>query len=604
MYCGERRIRRPSGYNRSMNLPQLTLNDILKARRFGYALLVTAIGLGTLWLALWKCQFGIEVYDEPLYLIPGFKFLPMGEKLITSEISNAARQHDLLNFFVIKPFTDFSVLRLRELAMIVFAVILAGFCLISSKRKYSPVMLLGFCLFLLYDSVLTYSWSHNCWLRNLLLLHHASLILAFSFGEKGGKLAFSLLAGLFAGLAVIAYHPIAAGVGLLWVVFTYFAYRWNNTKRMPFFYLCGILFPVVPFLIAVLQPDTWADWLFNWKSVRTTGSYVHNASWVKAGQILTYLISRPELWAAGFLFYSEWGKEGRRRHQAFIVGVLILAVHLAYRLNQSLAEQNHWLNGACIVLGVAGAIFLTARGLARKDLASLLLGLGAASGLAIVAMASEGAQGSIYWVVPVGALPLLALSRQFSARLQITLLCQLSLMVCTALTVKMTNTYGDVPVAQCDTEITTPPLTGIRTSKRRAFLIEEVSRVAQGKDYAISYARMPLPYYFSTLRSAIGTTIIEHEAPNEVQNQILYKMITLNRTPEVLFKMRQIGWEWGKNEIFLEQYPAGYPLDLFVDCAATKKLVGYTELEVYELDARKVKDCVQSGPRLASNPQP
>ena len=37
-------------------------------------------------LSVWKCQYGIDLYDETYFLPPGFKLMSLGDKPISDEI--------------------------------------------------------------------------------------------------------------------------------------------------------------------------------------------------------------------------------------------------------------------------------------------------------------------------------------------------------------------------------------------------------------------------------------------------------------------------------------------------------------------------------------
>ena len=133
----------------------------MNAQRIVKYILGSFLCVSALIFSLWKCRYGVELYDEPFFILPGFKLLNLGHGAIVDEIHNALRQHDLLNHILIRPWLPFNILALRQASVFVYWALLVGLSVICFGKNFGLCAALVVFIFSTYDVDLNPTWSHN-----------------------------------------------------------------------------------------------------------------------------------------------------------------------------------------------------------------------------------------------------------------------------------------------------------------------------------------------------------------------------------------------------------------------------------------------------------
>jgi hypothetical protein len=575
-----------------------------KGKNYGLGCLVVA----ALVFGIWRCQFGVELYDEPFYLLPGFKLIHLGDRPLLDEFVNAPRHYDLLNYGLVQPlFSSFSVLHLRWLSFLTYATLI--FCLgaLSFRKIWglTPLVLLSACLF--FDPYGLWTWSHNSWARNALILHQIALLGILKLPQRRRGLA--LIAGLSSGLASVAYNPMILVCGSVLAVCMANRFRKAAEGReklrdsiLPY-YLLGCLIPLAFDLSYIGQKEVRESL---WASVKQMGrmpAYHDNRSFGKFIGLWTPLWGNKDFWllgTVGFLLTRIPAKKNKPFRDKLLLALgLFLIVYLGRRLYQT--EFFFITQSAYLVSGTIAC--LTLSGFLLRD-GEILGLLGVSAGVAMLSfgMASVNGTQSLFWAVPLALIPGFGLLKDLSDAkpkllsgvLGIFLFLWAFQLSSGSLRKQATETYFDAAPTACPTRLEVPPLTGLYTTQTRARLIEELAAVAKDKPYALSIG-VPGIFYFSKLRSSLRSTLAHLTVfTPEMCRSLLSEIPKSKRFPELLVREKTLQWSWGLKPIPIEGDNA-HPYNKFITCAADRLLYSDSDLEIFSTNAVRTLSCLPDG---------
>jgi hypothetical protein len=573
------------------------------------ALLFCLAALAAVAVYWWRCQFGVDLTDEAFYLAPAWKLFGLGDQPFRDEIFNGVRHSDLLNFLFVRPWFSFSVLTLRRAAVITYAVILLGYTLLCFRRQLGLPSALAFVLCLTFDYFLMPTWSYNWWARNFLLLHHSCLILSSLTTKARLRALYLALSGLSFGIVIVAYNSLAlAWLGTLSVlVFALWQFRVSlkESKALLLPYGAGALLPLAIDGIYCLLPQVRQSWLLSVKAMASMAEYSNHGS--KVISLLGYVLLQKDLWfllALSFLGLHLFWKilpEGvafvPKLWRRIVAGIAL--AYVAYRFQESRDVMG--VLGGLVSLGFVGALMLGLSAVAHENV--FLVGIVAASLLSTFGIALSSTNGALalYWGLPGLVIPFVALAtpslRTSGAWCFVAFL---GVLVFGTFTYQRTHNYYEVPPGNCDTRLTLPPLAGLKTSARRAFLVTEIERLMKDKTFALVFAEVPGPFFFSKVRPSADTIMVEPLAAADVHRRSLHHFSEENRFPEIILKSKVRPWYWGVEHPFrhkLLAYPAGDPYVRFANCVKDKTLVDYEEFVAYSVDRSKLANCVEASTR-------
>jgi hypothetical protein len=562
-----------------------------------------AIALGGLFFAglvfgAWRCQFGVELYDEPFYLLPGFKLIPLGDRPLLDEFLNAPRHYDLLNYWLVRPLmSSFSVLNLRWLSLAVFAALILSLGAVSFRKRFgfTAVLLLFACIF--FDPYGLWTWSHNWWARNGLLLHQTALLAVLCFPARRRELAF--IAGLSSGLAAVAYNPMIL-VGLLVLGISWMYRRALRRGFLPY-YLLGFLVPLVLDLTYTGQPEIRRNLWSAMKTMSALGSYQDNRSLGKMLTLLKSVILTKDFWLfviSGCLLVRSWQKKSPRSlaDKCLLALGLGLIVLLLRRLGETdfffITASTFLVSGAAVSMVLVTYLF-------RENEILGLVGVSSLVAMFCFGMASVNGAQSLFWAVPLGLIPGFAL---FQERVGVrkgilkgvlsSVLFLWALHLCSgSIRRQATTTYFDAAPSDCDTRLTEGPLAGLYTTETRARLIEMLSTAAQNKRFALSVG-IPGLFYFSDVRSSLRSTLAHLTTfPPALSASLLSEIPKTKRFPELLVREKTLQWSWGLTPVVIER-KASHPYDQFFACAAGKTIYSDADLEISSTDVVRTLNCL------------
>lgn len=558
--------------------------------------------------ALWRAQFGIELYDEPFYLLSGFKMFSLGDRPFVDEIHNGPRHYDLLNYVLARHLFPFDVLSLRRAAVLVYAGILALFTGLCFRKRFGLVAGVSFAVCLLFDYFMLPTWNHNWWTRNFLLLHGSFLILAIKNHSSAGRGWSFFLSGLCLGGAVVAYLPLVLGVGLAlllaWVLVLKKGTRENDYGAMIRIFLLGLgLFPFLDMLY-FLGPSVREHWWHSVHSVVQDYSGGEKIGLAKVYNALRQLFFSREVLVLSLLLFGLGGVRSSSQRPG-LVRTLLFVGGILYAAKRFWDYQYLFMVSASFSACAAiAAVVILNRALRERSgelMVLPLIGLGVALTMSFV---SHNSHHAIFWSVPVLLIPLMAeavkdlrgegfasLVRRRSALVPL-FLWVVAIGVGT-LHHSQSATYFDAPIAQCTRELKTPPLTGIRTTERRAALIEKMGEALKSSRFAVSFG-VPGAFYFSKVRSSTDSSIVNVDFPLALARQGLDHMRSGLRNPELFVIQKTHSWEWGKQSEPL-LYSSSHPLVKFFQCARGEAVVREPELEIWTVHESNLGPCLRPG---------
>jgi hypothetical protein len=606
-----------------------------RAENFGF-LFFWVVALATVAIYFWRCRFGVDMTDEPFYLVPAWKMYALGDRPFVDEIFNGMRHSDLLNFLFVRPLIPYSVLMIREAAVLFYALILAGFTALCFRGKLGMTAALTFAGCLIYDYFLIPTWSYNWWARDFLLIHHTLWLLAFAQRENPRSVWLVRLAGVAMGVAVVAYNSLLPALPLTAAALCLFEWRWDPhskfLRRSVVAYLSAGLFVVAIDLAFVLSPSVKTDWLISVRSMSAMTEYSRHYALDKFFNVARYVLTRYEagvlllLFAAGYAdgdwmaFLGRWREpwiQRERLRYGVVAACLTFLVWNFRHVSEPMAALS-----AIVSLGITGAVFLFSQAWRDRDalraglvVSALLMAFG-------IALSSTNQYLALFWALPAIIVPFAAAQtdqallrlRPFSLKACLReggchagLLLFLGFFALSAGQYQRLNTYYDVPPGNCETELNVVPLQGLRTSPRRAFLVETIAKLVGDREFILSFAETPGPLYFGQARSAVDTTMVEQGAPFETNGRSIQRMAMRDRLPTLAIKSHVRPWYWGIHHPLSHQplaYPDHDPYSAFLNCARGKKLANYEEFSAYEIAPAKAAACVKlvGAQKLARTP--
>lgn len=582
---------------------------------------LTALGL-----YLWRCQFGVDLTDEAFYLMPAWKLFPLGDRPFLEEFYNAPRHSDLLNQLLVAPWLPYNVLTLRRAAVILYAVILGAFVVKAFRKNLGLMAALTFIGCLTFDYFFVPTWSYNWWARNFLLLHHLALFVGLSKAGRARTLG-SGFAGLFLGSAAVAYNPLVVALPVAWFLL------WRSGKKSsspPFdeskvlrIYALAALMPLFLDFAYIWQAGLLTPWLAAFHKMRSISDY--SVSHIqKALGILGYLFKRRDLWVilgAMFVFHADavwtlstakfnWTQRRwvRRATLSLFVGYLIFRA-------PDLRDPNSLLS-LFICLGFAGTIIVWIWASRLKETSSLIVVAVTAVASLLMAVSSANDYIALFWVLPGAIVPFVALihseaNLRASARSQKrvweerhgqwVLAGFLVLLLGGNLFHQKRRTYFDVSTGNATAEVSVPPLQGLRTSGRRAYLVERLSQILANETFAIAYADIPGAFWFGKVRPSVDTVMVEPLAPEALNEHSLRTLRERNRLPSVILATKVDPWRWGMGRPPERFVSPGHPFAKFTNCVSGGVIVEEEEFAIYRVDQTKIDECLPGQAKVAAN---
>jgi hypothetical protein len=543
-------------------------------------------------VGIWKCFYGVELYNEACYITRAFKLFGLGDRPFADEILYGLRHQDLLNYAFVRPFLAYRLLDLRIASFTLYAAILGWFTFLCFEKKWTLTAGLTFLAFLLANVFATSSWSYNEWVRNFLLLHHGLLILA----QRRPHRLWLFLAGAAMGIVVISYFTLLPVFLVVMALLVFFPEQ--SLPQSARYYGLGAACFLLPDLGYLISSQVYPDWVNSFRWMGELSRELSNPSLDKAIHLGGYLFTRTELWLiAAAVFLS--GRPGNRGAK----GLLILAItaRFLYKADLSLTHLNQWTAGTAIALGAMGALALIPSAWRSRQIylgamigSSLLAALG-------MGMSSLGANGALIWVAPTIAIPFLAtfLKRATATEPRLLFLSPLTVLVlwlgAGALMYQFKFSYGDLPPAALTQKLTTPPLQGIYTSPGRARLLSTLADLLKDKKFPFTLGPMPFVYYFGNTRPALNSIhVLTTSATRDLEREELTRMVELKRTPDLILRIKANAWGWGSGPIVDFGLPPGDPYDQFARCARGKTILDIPEFEAYEVMASAVESCAKN----------
>jgi len=559
--------------------------------------------LGALGVYLWRCQFGVDLTDEAFYAAPAWKLFKLGDKPFIDEIFNGVRHSDLLNAVLISPWLPFKILYLRWAAVLLYGAILLWATVKFFGKNLGITAALAYVGCLTFDYFLMPTWSYNWWSRNFLLLHAIALL-------GRGRPVSLFFAGACLAIAVVAYNSLAPAlvIGILAVAVV--------ARKNAWAYLAGatvVLFPVFAYL---LQPEVRPAWLLSIKAMSAMSEYSSNSAAGKLVGLVSYVLTLKMFWLLlilAVIFHSEvaWnrplGKWGEKLTHArdFVFPVMLAAFTWEFfRHPDAVTTIGHM-----VAIGLSGAIVLLSWAWVQREPYWIVMVLVSAACSFGIALSSTNGFLAFFWILPSLIIPFAAVqTEEVSLRLrpwgqreiwkegygQVLVMLFLAVIARGSFHYQRTTTYYDVPPGNCDTRLSVAPLQGIKTSPRRAFLVEELERLTRNEKYVLAFADIPGPFLFGNVRPSVDTTIVEAEAPLATNQRSLRNMVIRERFPNLIIKAKVHPWYWGIHHPLAHipmKYPVDDPYTRFADCARAQTIVDYEEFEAYRVAPERIREC-------------
>ena len=297
-------------------------------------------------------------------------------------------------------------------------------------------------------------------------------------------------------------------------------------------------------------------------------------------------------WEAWALLLLSW--LSRRRMVPIVLCLAALAFILGRRAGLGWEAFSH----LALSLGVFAACRLGWRAWKDGQLAlAQIVAVSTLTGLLLTAGSSNGFV-MFYYVIPSFIIPLAAPRSDNDGaprHVELFALGLVGLLSTLSLIASIRMTYRDCPPRECRAEIACGAFAGIRTSARRAFLIEEMNRLLTGKTFAIAGPKLPGAYFFGDVRSSFGSINILFTWPDEMQRQVLLRMEQERRFPEVIILVRSEPWSWGMNVGVSAPaiHDPSVPFMRYINCVKGQRLAQQVEYEAWDTVAAKLRPCVE-----------
>jgi hypothetical protein len=550
---------------------------------------------------LWRCQFGVDTYDEAYYLAPGFNLMPRGDLPFRNEINNAPRHFDLLNRYLIQPWAPYRVLALRRLAVLAYAAILFAFLFTCFRGNLGVTALAVFLACLLFDFHQMPTWSHNWWYRNLLLLHHTGLALTFenvATRKKG-----TAIAGFLFGVLVVAYTTQIVVLALLILVWG--LSQWDTGKIysriLPLrTYILGALVPLIIDGSYIVYHHLSLFWWSAFRLVLLIPDYSGNSTLGKMLHIIFYVVQSKDFCVLSVVGALAFFGLPRTRRFRPVLPLTILSLLIIYFIRRTvIATDLNLLVKSFIGWEGASALFVVGLAIRQRKPALLFCAMISVTTAMVVALSSNIGAVSLFWAGPALIIPGAALLNQhlsdnktFSARiLQIVPLLFFATMAYGAFYTQRTLCYRDVPPKECTRLITAPPYQGIRTNPERAALIDLLYLNLKNRKVVLAYPNLPGVFLFPGLIPATDSTLVNFDFPLQFDTSSLEKMIFYHRYPEVVVRVKSEPWTWGLPPTNWLAFPTDRPLRQFAECVRGKSLIQVPEFEIYEVTQQLSEPC-------------
>lgn len=568
--------------------------------RIIFKLTAACIALCSTGFLLWKCQFGVDLTDESFYAMPAWKLFALGDQPFRDEVFNAPRQNDWLNAQTIARVVPYSILKIRQSAVLFYALSLLAFLTLFFTRRLTIGFALCFASCLFFDINFMPTWSYNWWVRNSLLLHHALLLMAFHFSETRSRPLF-FLSGAALGIGWLAYNSVVPFHLVIFIPFMIWFAR-HRAKDCALYTLGGVA-AILPFALDFLLQHRLADFKLALHTMSSLGDYNSSFSTAKLQMLVGFFTSYPIFWFLGA--YVVTLTYFKRLH------FLVCAAFGVYLLRKmTYAHSHYFVLHAFISVGFWGGLYALWKTKSQEK--RYLLGL-AFFTVIIVGLSSVARMWAMAWATPVlwGAfLWQLELEKPaWFSRVVYTLLFLFVAKDTFLLQKNFTSTFYDVPIAKADTTMEVPPLQGLRTSGRRAYLVNRLSSLVADKKFVLAMGDLPGAVLFGNVRSAIDTTFTDLEAPPALIEASLKFMIEQKRVPELFVIAKEHAWTWGMpfpptppftrtpyREIVKQSRFAEY-----AQCARATQVLDEPELEVWTVNASRLESCLRPELLFARN---
>lgn len=535
----------------------------LERSRIVFLLLFVA----SLWLAIRGCFRGIGLADEAVSIVFGWKLFPLGDKPLVTEIYSAARLFDLLNYYLLRPWVPYSVLWIRISSLLIYVACLLVFIRVFFGKFVGLTAGLLFTTCLLSITHETEWWNYNTWARNLLLLHFVFLFLYFE--KKNSKLLF--VAGIAASIAFIAYLPQA----ILAVLSTLILLSLRQKVK---YYFWGFLIPLLVLGAYFLQAQLFPH--FQNAFIELSQLQVYKGSkFQKAMGLLRFVFNTPELW---FIFLTQWAK--RVKTPLFVALLIFLLARFP------LISNGFETARTLVALSFAFGILLLFKSKRNNSPFLLLCSLTGMAATFTFGMASASGSDSLQWGVPALLLTFLAGEVQKSEAKSYLILI-LTLALCIG-SIKRNLHLQDREGRELVKIENIPPLNGLHTNPRKLFLLKEVRRSVEEKDFALSYNFFPAPFYFGKVRSSLNSIVLQTEELPSLRGKHLHWMKEQGRFPETIIRLRQMGDDWGVKSPSPIQFPEHDVFNRYTDCVKKDTLLDEPEIQILSVDPKKTQDCL------------
>ncbi len=435
------------------------------------------------------------------------------------------------------------------------------------------------------------TWSYNWWVRNALLLHHALLTMAFYLRDQKSRVFFFLAGGAL-GIGWLAYNSVVPFHLFLFVPFMIWFAR-TRAKDCGYYTLGGVA-ALLPFALDFFLNHRLADFRVALHAMSSLGDYNSSFSTAKFEMLTGFFTSYPIFWFLGA--YVTTLVYFKRLH-------VLVCVAFGFYLFRKLTHvhSHYFVLHAFISVGFWGGVYALWKTKSHEK--RYLLGLAFVT-VIIVGLSSVARMWAMAWATPIlwGAFlwELESEKPAWFSRAAYTLLFLFVAKDSFLLQKNFTSTFYDVPLAKADARMEVAPLQGLRTSSRRAYLVNEISKLVADKKFVLAMGDLPGAVMFGKVRSAIDTTFTDLEAPPAMIETSLKFMVERKRTPELFIIANEHAWTWGMpfpptppytrtpyREIIKQSRFAEY-----VQCARGELVFQEPELEAWTVNVSRLEECL------------
>jgi hypothetical protein len=490
----------------------------------------------------------------------------------------------------------------------IYATILFGLLWVCFRRKIGFTFALAFLSCLTFDAYLMFSWSHNFWSRDFLLLHHFFLFTAMNDPRIRRASLWFGAAGTCLALAAVAYNPML----LVFLLSLAVLFERRSFRRVFLPYAASGILVIGADLFYLLSPSVRPVWIASMKVMFSLGSYSGVTSHQKIIELLKFMVLKKEPWillglilllgTPSWIFKKLPDSLKTRylnysgRFWPYIVMPLVL-----FWLRRFFQLDFFFITTASFIsLGAVGTLVLASKAFTEKDRPLLVAAIAGISSMFCMGMASSNGPISLFWAAPSLIIPFLAFqtidlvpsqnSRQKYAVHGFMLLF-LTVMTAGSLRHQWVESYFDARPSECSATIFDAPLNGIRTTPRRAQIIHELHDIAQNEKFIFSVG-IPGIFLFSKVRSSVNSTLTNLTTfPVEVAKLQLNEMLTQRRFPDLIIKETTHTWSWGLSPVEVVQ-EKNHPYIKFTDCVKDNILAENEAYSLIKVHKDRIDYCV------------